>query len=228
MSSAPKFELPRDDQRTVIVGRTGSGKTQFGTWLLSRVDFHKMPWIIVDYKHDALLNAVDRIKEIGLKEKIPDEPGLYKVHPHPSETEEVNDFLTNVWAHENVGMYFDEMYMIPDSNPFRALMTQGRSKRIPVISLTQRPAWISKFTFTESEHVVIFHLQNKSDHKRVGEFVPDDRGLDLSDRLPPYHARWYSVPADHIWTFKPVPGADELAETIDERLKALQPVRTWW
>lgn len=224
----PKFELPRDDERVTIVGRTGSGKTQLATWLLSVSNFLEKPWIIVDYKYDGLLNAVDRIKEIGLHEAIPRDPGLYIVHPDPEEKDGIEHFLRNIWRAENTGIYFDEMYMIPDTGAFRALITQGRSKKIPVISLAQRPAWISKFCFTECEHISIFHLQHKDDQKRVSEFVPSDQNLDLQNRLPPYHSRWYSLRADHIFHLAPVPDAQTIVETIDGRLKTLNPrIKSW-
>lgn len=223
----PAFELPRDDERTTVVGRTGSGKTQLATWLLSKSNFLEKPWIIVDFKYDGLLNAVSRIKEIGLHENPPTEPGLFIVHPDPDDDDMMENFLRQIWRNENTGVYFDEMYMVPDGKGFRALMTQGRSKKIPVISLTQRPAWVSKFCFTEAEHLSIFHLQHRDDQKRVEQFIPDDKGLNLKSRLPPYHSRWYSLRADHIFPLAPVPSADEIVQTIDDRLKTLTPKPSW-
>lgn len=224
---APIFEFPRPNDRTTVLGRTGSGKTQFATWLLSQSDFHQKPWIIVDYKGDELLNAVDRIKEINLTDKIPEAPGIYIVHPDPEDDDEIEKFLRNIWRAENTGVYFDELYMIPDRGAFRALLTQGRSKNIPVISLSQRPAWVSKFAFTEAEHISIFHLQHKDDRVRVSQFVPDDKGLDLKKRLPDFHSRWYSLRADHIYHFAPVPDAQTIVDTIDGRLKMLNPPKSW-
>jgi DNA helicase HerA-like ATPase len=224
----PVFELPRPDQRVAVIGRTGSGKTQMGTWLLSEAPFTQMPWVIIDFKYDALLNATGRIKEIGLTEKVPSDPGLYIVHPHPDDIGDLEKFLKRIWEQENTGVYIDEGYMIPDSAPFRALLTQGRSKRIPVITLSQRPAWISRFVFTESEHLCIFHLQHRRDQKVVEEFIPDDRGVSLRNRLPQYCSYWYSVSADHVFKLSPVPKAEELIEKINARLKSLQPNRSWF
>lgn len=224
----PKFELPRDDERVTIVGRTGSGKTQLATWLLSVSNFLEKPWVIIDFKYDELLNAVDRIKEIGLRERLPIDPGIYIVHPDPDDKDDIEVFLRNIWRQENMGLYIDEMYMIPDGKGYRGLVTQGRSKKIPVISLSQRPNWVSKFCFTECEHISIFHLQHKDDQKRVSEFVPSDKDLDLQTRLPPYHSRWYSLRADHIFHLAPVPDAQTIITTIDDRLKTLNPrIKSW-
>ena len=81
---AESFRLPNFHQRTAIIGRTGSGKTQFGAWLLSHAPFDKQPYVMIDYKGDDLLNSIDRVREIGLKE-VPKHAGLYTIRPTPSE-----------------------------------------------------------------------------------------------------------------------------------------------
>jgi hypothetical protein len=48
-----RWRLPGDLDRVSIVGKTGSGKTTAGLFLLNEMNsFTKMPWIIVDYKRD--------------------------------------------------------------------------------------------------------------------------------------------------------------------------------
>src|ERR1700744_5170015 len=81
---ANHMRLPDSTQRIVIIGRTGSGKTQAGAWHLSTRDLTEEPWVIIDYKRDRLLNSI-WAKEITLKDKVPDEPGLYTMHPRPIE-----------------------------------------------------------------------------------------------------------------------------------------------
>src|SRR5215472_11393497 len=111
----PEFEFryPNTHQRVVVMGKTGSGKTQFGAWMLSEAPFNRQPYIIVDYKRDALLGATDRIREIGLNE-LPKHPGLYIVRPLPKiDDENVENWLWRVWRKGRTGLYFDETYMIP-------------------------------------------------------------------------------------------------------------------
>lgn len=223
IAQAPAFELPRADQRVAIFGKTGSGKTQMGVWLLSETNFDTQPWIILDYKRDHLLNSIDRIKQIGL-DQVPADPGLYIVHldPEDSDSGGVDAWFRKVSERENVGLYIDETYEIPGGTDFRRILTQGRSKRIPVISLSQRPAWIPRFILSEAEHIVVFHLNHKMDRKKIEEFVPDDK-LDLSERLPKYNSRWYNVDLDHTFQILPVPDATTLIKRLDERLAALEP-----
>jgi len=223
MANEPKFELPGIDQRVSVMGRTGSGKTQFGVWLLSLAPFHRIPYIIIDFKGDRLLTAIDRAREIGLGE-VPKHPGLYITHPlpPPDNDDEIDGFLREIWKRENTGLYFDEAYLVPDRGPFRAILTQGRSKTIPAIVVTQRPAYVSRFAFTEADHFALFHLQHSDDHKKVRGFIPE---VDLSERLPKYNSRWYNVDQDHLYDLGPVPDADEIIGAIDKRL---QPKRKWF
>ena len=55
-----QFTWPRDDEHTAVWGRNGTGKTQLATYILSRQDFKRKPWVIIDYKGDELLNSLER------------------------------------------------------------------------------------------------------------------------------------------------------------------------
>lgn len=217
--AAPKLVLPRPDERVAIFGKTGSGKTQMAVWLLSQANFHEQPWVILDYKRDSLINSIDRIKQIGL-DSVPKDPGLYLIHLDPEDGDAVNNWLRRVSDQENVGLYFDEVYEIPDSSDFRRILTQGRSKRIPAICLSQRPAFIPLFIISECEHLIAFRLQRRKDRQKLEENVDE---LDLSKSLPKFHSYWYSVEAEHVFKLKPVPEREVLLKRIDDRLKELEP-----
>jgi DNA helicase HerA-like ATPase len=208
------FQLPNHRQRVAIMGRTGSGKTQFGAWVLSRSPFDRQPYVMIDYKRDELLNACDRVREIGYNE-IPKHPGLYILHPMPDHDDKVEAWLLNVWKRGKIGLYFDEAYMLPDKTALRAILTQGRSKNIPAICLTQRPSWISRFVFTEADYYAIFHLNDERDKQTVRAFTPP--GL-IATRLPQYHCAWYDVGNDEAFILQPVPDADTILDRLDDRL----------
>jgi DNA helicase HerA-like ATPase len=211
------FRFPSINHRVLTVGRTGSGKTQAGAWLLSEAPFHEQPYIIVDYKFDELLNGCDRIKEITLTERLPKQPGLYIVHPTPEvDDDAVEAFLWDVWRKENIGLFIDEGYMIPQtSKSVRALLTQGRSKSIPVIMLSQRPAWITRFAVSEADFYMVFHLQHHGDKKRIAEFTPP--GFAQKETRE-FHSKWFDVAKNNTFFLKPVPSAHEILSRIDERL----------
>ena len=211
------FRLPNLQQRVAVIGRTGSGKTRFGIWLLSHAAFDKQPFVVVDYKGDDLIGGIDRMREIGPKE-VPKHPGLYVIRPLPNMGEEVENWLWKIWQRENIGLYVDEGYALPNKGAFQAILTQGRSKHLPVICLTQRPSWLSRFVFSEADFYAIFHLNDRRDKLTVQAFTPKER-MDLKNRLPDYHSYWYDVGRDNVAIIQPVPSDDEILDRIEAKLK---------
>lgn len=213
--------LPNDSQRITIIGKTGSGKTQGGTWQLSKRSYTTKPWIILDLKYDDLLNEIPGTREIGLGDKIPKHPGLYIIHPTPADTEALDAFLWKLWERENVGLYVDEGYMIPArSASFQAILTQGRSKRIPVIMLTQRPAWVTRFAFSEADFIQLYQLTDMRDAKIVKQFMP----LPIENPLPaPYYSWFWNNSRNLKAILQPVPDRNTILGTFYDRLR--QPRR---
>lgn len=217
-----KFHFPQPGEHSAILGCTGSGKTQYALWQLSQAPFHLFPWFVIDYKGDDLVNRITRARDLDLRERIPDEPGLYVIHARPDEKDDVEDWLRRLWEHENAGLYVDEGYLLPDKAWLQNLLAQGRSKKISVSITSQRPFFVPRSVFTEASYLTVFRLNDDGDKARVREFSPKHM---METRLPDYHSFWYSVKhhkADDPFPFlllNPVPGADEIVASIDARLK---------
>jgi hypothetical protein len=208
-------ELPTSDKRTSVIGSTGSGKTQFAVWLLSTRDFHIRPWVIFDFKGDKLIGELGAIP-ISLNSPPPKAPGLYIIRPLPGDEHLVSAFLMKCWAQEYIGIYIDEGYMLPKLDRwFRACLTQGRSKLIEMIILSQRPVWMDKYVFTEANYFAVFKLNSIEDRKHVSNFLDGNRPT----VLPKYHCLWYDVDRQQADIFQPVPSADELISTFARRLE---------
>lgn len=233
------FRLPDTSQRLTINGRTGSGKTQFAAWCLSQAPFDKMPYVISDYKGDVLLQGIERARPLEHGDKLPKEPGLYIMSGDYGDEEKMERWLQRVWRRGSIGLYFDEGYMVPNKGSLNAILTQGRSLKIPAIILTQRPSFVTRFAFSEADFYALFDLSDERDQKTVSQWTPSSgvvRGLrgeknktahpawDLNTKLEQYHSRWYDVARDYSAIIKPVPDAQVILETFNARLK---PKRRW-
>lgn len=210
MKGVTRIVWPGPNDRTAIVGRTGSGKTVAGAWHLSGKDFNAQPWLVLNTKGDPLLNQIAQIE--GVKtisiEDTPNEPGLYIVNTRPDESIELDAMLGRIWERQNCGVYVDEGYMLDVTDNFNALLTQGRSRNCPIIVLSQRPAWISKFVFSEADFVQLFNLQIQDDRKKIGQLVPVDKDY----RLRKHHSYWYNVGDDTLVELQPVPPPDVILD----------------
>lgn len=220
--------LPDNTQRTFVVGRTGTGKTQAGVWLLSTKNYNAFPWVIYDTKGDALLQSIARLpeaKNIKFNDHI-GKHGLYFLHPLPHEmkSDDNEAFLWRLHKRGNVGIFIDEGYMFDKfSDALTALYTQGRSKHIPMITLSQKPRYLTQFAFSEADFFQIFQLNDINDRKRVTEFT----GIEpeqIDRRLPDYHSHWYDVGADRLVTFSPVPARGSVMESFRAGLRTQHKV----
>ena len=212
------MNLPNETQRLSIVGATGSGKTQAALWHLSNRDYLTRPWLIYNFKTDHSIDSIPYKKDVGLNE-VPVRPGIYVAHPSPDSQEEIEDQMWEIWSRGGIGIYVDEGYMVGNNNPaFRAILTQGRSKEIPAIVLSQRPAWMDRFVFSESEFFQIFRLNHKQDRKNVEQFIP----ADIGNRLPAYHSYYYDVGENKVTVLKPVPTLEKIYASFESRLKRLR------
>jgi hypothetical protein len=161
-----------------------------------------MRWIIFDFKRDELLNSIGAAEiPIGV---IPREPGIYICHPMPYDDEAVIDYLWAIWSDKNIGLFIDEGYMIGDSPALRAILTQGRSKRLPVIMLAQRPVRMSRFILSEADFIQVYQLTIKDDRKTVQNYL----SFELEDRLPDYCSYFYDVAKNKVVILSPAPDRD--------------------
>jgi hypothetical protein len=217
-AAASQIRLPGSSDRTVVIGKTGSGKTQFAVWLLSTQDFHVRPWVVIDYKGDELINRIDKARDIDYS-MVPTQPGIYILRVLPGEEDELSEWFKAVWSQENVGIYVDEGYMIGNRDKwYNACLTQGRSKHIPMIILTQRPLWLSRFSFSEASFMQIFGITDSDDRKTVKRYIEEDNRDLIDVKLPEFWSWYYDVGRDKMVKFQPVPQGDVILASIDKRL----------
>jgi hypothetical protein len=200
-----------------MYGQTGSGKTVAALWHLSQRSYTNRPWVIFDFKGDEHIASVPHTDELQPGAFIPKHAGLYVTRPVPEHDDErVELMMWDIWKREKIGIYTDEGYMIGRKNSaFKALLTQGRSKSIPMITLSQRPVWMTRFAISEADFHQVFFLSDEADRDVVQRFIPHE----MEERLPRYHSYYYDVANDHFLGLKPVPEPATILETFEERLK---------
>jgi hypothetical protein len=217
------IKLPGKHNRTVLVGRTGTGKTVAGLWHLSLQDLAR-PWVILNFKNDEHIDSIENTIEIGLDWKpTKKDHGLYIARPLPSDAKgtslnpsPLEQFLWRIWDRGNCGIFCDETFMVGNNDAFNSCLTQGRSKRIPMIMCTQRPVWISRFCFSEASYIQVFDLNDARDIDTIEGFVPI-----LWDKEQPLgqHQSWYyEIDRNYLVRLNPVPDMDRIRATFGNRL----------
>ena len=219
------FRLPARDSRTTIIGATGSGKTQFASWLLSRADLDRRPWVAIDSKHDPLpFGRLIKSGNVGLVAAghrfAKSDKGLYIVRPSFGDDEALEGLFDHLWKRGNCGLWVDELFSVPNTAPLEALYYQGRSKGIQIIASVQRPVDVTRFARSEATYFAIFNVADDDDLKTVKGFV---RAPDLFLPRPEYHCLWYDAPQRRQYLLTPAPPLDDTIAVIEAR----QPWRYW-
>ncbi len=210
------FRLPKDSERVAIFGRTGSGKTQFGTWLLSRLSWNKIPWIVLDFKREGLFSAIPDTTPMDIDARIPRKAGVYVCSPivaDKADAERLNQLFRRIWEKERVGIFVDEGYMATGLRWFRACLQQGRSRRIPMIILSQRPVWMDRFVWSEASQFIAFDLTLEDDRQTANKLIPGYSRVSLPD----YHAVWHDVSNKTTAVLTPAPASASIIAGFRER-----------
>lgn len=226
------MRLPTDSERQVTIGRTGSGKTMSAAYTLSLRAGRTIPWVILNFKEDELLNAIpgEHLQSMMLPKNM--QRTVYIAHPEPDDFDTLQGFLQQIWSRRNVGVFVDEAYMMAPSpqspNPwFRRLLIQGRSLNTPLIVCTQQPSQIDSHVFTESEFFNVFQLQGRNNARVVEQKL--DREIDLKV-LPRYYSYWYDHIEGVLEALRPVPQKEVILARFGMTLERAEapPEKRWF
>jgi hypothetical protein len=195
-------------ERGLLVGKTGSGKTQNGYFqLLNSVlslriifdtkfedGFFSLPQ---DGERLELIEGIDKFKSYAKNTKSKDYPDYILLRPTIDEyvDPEILDEYCRV-VYECFGplyFYIDEVVNLHKNN--RALphlmnvLCRGRSRGKTTLMASQRPAMISRSCLTESDRFYVHQLTDMRDRKTLGEVIPN---FAKYEPPPKYHFWHYS------------------------------------
>jgi len=208
MANFPRIER---GQRAAIAGRTGSGKSTLARWFLQRSPGR---WVILNPKHtkayDSLIDT-NTVNGFDLKkiERSMNEHRFTIINPRSDQAnpEIMDDFV--LWLHQSythIGLCVDELYTLHSNGRagegLTGWLTRGRELKQSFLGLTQRPAWVSKFILSESDHIGEMSLTLDADRKAMRDVIGSPECL---VKLPPYVWLWYDMGADRLRKFGPVP-----------------------
>lgn len=193
-------------ERGIIIGQTGSGKTRGAIWQLQMSELY--PIIIFDTKgepaflelplyEEETIEVIDGLQNFAKKWRDNAWPDYTIVRPTALEMSEplgaMDEALNLICENPIPGLfYFDEMYQWHDNGKAGAgligMLTRGRSKGLTTLMSTQRPSWLSRFCFTESQRFYFYKLLDKRDQKILANFVPGAEELDFAQKFSWYYA----------------------------------------
>ena len=204
-------------QRGIIIGQTGSGKTVGAIWHMQHVPV--TPIVVMDTKGEPAFDKIGIDEETQVYESLSDfekewfkkrrQPIYSIVRPDMSEIAEPAAMDETLFRMVQAGrghfLYIDEAYqwhVAGRAGPgLTGILTRGRSKGITTLLSTQRPAWLSRFCFTEAQKMYIYRLNDKRDAKTIGEYVPDFADKPIAKR---YEWYYYDVLDGELKKFLPV------------------------
>lgn len=119
--------------------------------------------------------------------------------------EALDNYLVLLSKQKSTSIFIDEAYQFHSaagrSGPgYTALLTRGRSRGLSLIVATQRPAWLSLFTFSESSYFFVYNLGLEKDRAKVREFVP----LPKDYKTETYHYWFYDALKDSLAYMLPI------------------------
>jgi DNA helicase HerA-like ATPase len=204
--------FPGGADKTIVMGATGTGKTVFATWLLANQRFDVRPWVVLDYKGEELWDQVGsppfRKLRLGA---MPGKRGLYRMRLLPGDESLLEPWLWDIWKRGNVGLFIDEVALVPKRHAFKALLRQGRSRLVPLILCTQRPVDVDREVFSETQYKAIFSLEDERDYKIIQGFT---RRAPIDRPLPRRWSYWYDGIRRRLFELKPVPPPATLAADL--------------
>lgn len=162
-------------ERTLLVGRTQSGKTTLAAALTG--GYRSL--VVIDPKHRVVLNrTVTVVGDPGLFAQTWPQRArrvIYRPSSEQRDHADVDLVIRRVLRYGRTCLVVDEAmelcsaaWILP---AYKKAVTQGAELYVPVVSATQRPIGIHNVLLTEAEHFFIFDLPGEPDRGKMADFI---------------------------------------------------------
>lgn len=184
-----KFGI-KSNERVLIVGRTGTGKTYLAKHLVR--EYKNV--VALDTKGTLSIPNFVLVREPRNLHRIAKNSNVVFRTPWRWSNEEFDNFF--LWCIERgeTIVYIDELYRVASehtrpNSPLGAIATQGRELGVALWAATQRPSRIPTFLMSEAEHNFVFKLRLPIDRKR------------LEDLMEQEEPDWSELPSDRAFYY---------------------------
>lgn len=230
----PKIVV-KPNKRGIVIGKTGSGKTEFVKWLLRQVE-KSMPIFIVDIKHDWL--GENPVWAKGKEKGTVDKPRLVKKYDprwhvqviQPDGPADVEPSFANILKRRGrVFVYIDETRGLASATQVPTQMgriwTQGRALSIPAWVGSQSARGIPLIFKSQADYWVIYDV-SRPDLESIEEYIPLSGSQDLStadsarymrEELGEYRFFYYQPDMDEPALMQPIPFKEKKDATVARR-----------
>lgn len=159
----------KNDQRVIILGTTGSGKTVLAKHFLARLN----RVVVIDPKHEFRLDGFTIRKTLplfGSRWRM-----IYRPRGNDDDARMVALFR-DLFRLKNATIYVDELASLTERYPHATaeladIARTGREKRVTVWAATQRPRFIPRVFLSEAENSFVFSLRLPDDRAYVAKFT---------------------------------------------------------
>lgn len=180
----------RSSDRAVFVGATGTGKTtlakglMYGRKRIAVLDPKRTFWLPDSWSPTTYTTVAEfsRHEYQG--------PAIYR--PTVQEIDALcEDFFAICFEEGNLTVYVDEAASVTKTtkaaHSYERCLREGRERNVGTWSATQRPVFLPRVIFTESEHMFIFRLRHPDDRERMEDYTDPQ----IESRVPRGHQFWY-------------------------------------